>query len=177
MDLRIIKTKQQIKQAFLSLRDQYMPEKIKVKDICERAMINKTTFYKHYEDSQALADEIEENCIQKLISAFSEKKNLFEAPKAYVQGLLSAVEKQAEELRTVYRGRMEAFKAKLEHGLMQAYEANDNTEKRMTATFVISGIVQVLAQWLLGEENKYMDISAISSYMERMTGALLPAVW
>ena len=47
MDLRIVKTKQQIKQAFLSLRAQYLPEKIKVKDICERAMINKTTFYAH----------------------------------------------------------------------------------------------------------------------------------
>ena len=177
MDLRIVKTKQQIKQAFLSLRNQYAPEKIKVKDICERAMINKTTFYKHYVDSLALANEIEEGCIEKLMSAFSEKKNLFVSPKAYVQGLLTAVEKQAEELRTVYRDRMDAFTTKLESKLMQAYEDSDQSaENRMTATFLISGMVRVLAQWLLSEENKRWDMNAISAYMERMTGKMIPVM-
>lgn len=175
MDLRIVKTKQQIKQAFLSLRDKYSPEKIKVKDICELAMINKTTFYKHYVDSLDLANEIEENCIEKVMSAFSEKKSLFDSPKAYVQGLLVAVEKQAEELRTVYRDRMDAFMAKLENRLMQAYEGNDNsTERRMAAIFMISGMVHVLGQWLMSDEGKRLDIGAIASYMERMTRNLLP---
>lgn len=176
MDLRIVKTKQQIKQAFLSLREKYTPEKIKVKDICERAMINKTTFYKHYVDSLALANEIEENCIEKLMNAFSEKKSLFESPKAYVQGLLSAVEKQSEELRAVYRGRMDAFVAKLETRLMKVYEGSDNsTERRMTATFMISGMSHVLGQWLLDDEGKRMDMSTVAAYMERMTKSLIPA--
>jgi len=175
MDLRIIKTKQQIKQAFLSLRNQYTPEKIKVKDICERAMINKTTFYKHYVDSLDLANEIEENCIDKLMNAFSEKKNLFESPKAYVQGLLAAVEKQAEELRAVYRDRTEAFVAKLENKLMQSYESSEkSTERRMTATFMISGMSHVLGQWLLSDEGKRIDMSTIAAYMERMTRSMLP---
>lgn len=176
MDLRIVKTKQQIKQAFLSLRAQYLPEKIKVKDICERAMINKTTFYKHYVDSLALANEIEESCIEKLMNTFSEKKSLFESPKAYVRGLLAAVEKQSEELRMVYKGRMEAFVAKLESKLMQAYEGNDdNTERRMTATFVTSGMAHVLGQWLLCEDGKRVDLGTIAAYMERLAGNMLPA--
>ncbi len=176
MDLRIIKTKQQIKQAFLSLRAQYAPEKIKVKDICERAMINKTTFYKHYVDLLALANEIEESCIEKLMNAFAEKKSLFDSPKAYVQGLLAAVEKQSEELRMVYKGRMDAFVAKLENRLMKVYEGGESSaERRMTATFMISGMVHVLGQWLLGEEGKRMDMSAIAAYMERLTKNLLPA--
>ena len=176
MDLRIVKTKQQIKQAFLSLRVQYSPEKIKVKDICERAMINKTTFYKHYVDSLALANEIEESCIEKLINAFSEKKSLFESPKAYVQGLLAAVDKQSEELRAVYKGRMETFVTKLECKLMQSYEGSENSaEKRMTATFMISGMSHVLGQWLLGDDGKRLDMGTIAAYMERMTRNLLPA--
>lgn len=174
MDLRIIKTKQQIKQAFLSLRRQYTPEKIKVKDICEKAMINKTTFYKHYVDSLDLANEIEQGCIEKLLGTFSEKKKLFDSPMAYVQGLLGAVEKQAEELRTVYRGRMDAFMAKLESGLMQAYESVENTERRMAATFMISGIVHVLGQWLQSDEGKRPDVSTVVAYMERITRSIFP---
>ena len=175
MDLRIIKTKQQIKQAFLSLRDQYVPEKIKVKDICEMAMINKTTFYKHYVDSFALANELEESCMEKLMNAFSEKKSLFESPKAYVQGLLRATEKYAEELRTVYRDRKDAFVSKLESKLMQACESDESSERRMAATFMISGTANVLAQWLFGEEGKSPDLNAVAAYIERMSRNLLPA--
>ncbi len=176
MDLRIVKTKNQIKQAFLALRNKYSLEKIKVKDICELAMINKTTFYKHYVDSFALADELEEGCMEKLMNAFSEKKNLFESPKAYVQGLLGATEKYAEELRAVYRDRKDAFVSKLEQRLLQSYEGNEsNTEKRMAATFMISGTANVLGQWLFGEEGKRPDLSAIAAYIERMSGSLVPA--
>ncbi len=175
MDLRIVKTKNQIKQAFLSLRKKYSLEKIKVKDICELAMINKTTFYKHYVDSFALADELEESCMEKLMNAFTEKKSLFESPKAYVQGLLSATEKYAEELRQVYRDRKDAFVVKLEQRLMQACESDEGSEQRIAATFMISGTAQVLGQWLFGEEGKRPDLSAIAAYMERMTGSLIPA--
>ena len=175
MDLRIVKTKNQIKQAFLSLRKKYSLEKIKVKDICELAMINKTTFYKHYVDSFALADEIEDSCMEKLMNAFSEKKSLFDSPRAYVQGLLSATEKYAEELRTVYRDRKEAFVSKLEQKLMQACESGENAERRMAATFMISGTASVLGQWLFGEEGKRPDLAAVAAYIERMTGNLLPA--
>ena len=175
MDLRIVKTKNQIKQAFLSLRRKYSLEKIKVKDICELAMINKTTFYKHYVDSFALADEVEESCMEKLMNAFSEKKSLFESPKAYVQGLLAATEKYAEELRTVYCGRKDAFVSKLEKKLMQACESGETGEQRMAATFMISGTASVLGQWLFGEEGKRPDMSAIVKYFEFMSGSLLPA--
>ena len=174
MDLRIVKTKNQIKKAFLSLRNKYSLEKIKVKDICELAMINKTTFYKHYVDSYALADELEEGCMDNLMNEFAEKKNLFDSPKAYVHGLVRATEKYAEELREVYCGRKEAFVSKLEQKLMQACESGDNTERRMAATFMISGTAHVLGQWLFGEEGKRPDLGVIAAYIERMTRNLLP---
>ena len=56
MDLRIKKTKIAVKKAFLQLRNNNSLEKVKVKDVCEVAMINKTTFYKHYEDIFTLSD-------------------------------------------------------------------------------------------------------------------------
>lgn len=174
MDLRIIRTKHQIRQAYLDLRNQYAPEKIKVKDICERAKINKTTFYKHYVDAFDLANEIEESCMEKLLGAFAEKMSLFESPKAYVQGLLGAVEKQAEELRTVYRNRKDSFVVKLEGRLIQYCVGSEHSaERRMVATFMISGMVSVLAKWLLSDEGKLLDITAVAGYMERLTGSLL----
>lgn len=175
MDLRIVKTKKQIKQAFLSLRDKYMPEKIKVKDICEIAMINKTTFYKHYEDSLELAEEIENSSLDALMNGFVQKKSLFDSPKAYVSGLLDATQKQSEELRKIYRGRIGNFSTKLENKLMSWCDlSGKSAEKKIAASFVISGMVHVLAQWLLSEESMRLDMNTLASCMESITANMIP---
>ena len=49
MDIRVKKTKRAIQKAFVALLREKPIEKITVKEIAERAEINKTTFYSHYE--------------------------------------------------------------------------------------------------------------------------------
>lgn len=44
LDIRIEKTERAIKQAFMELRAQKPLEKIKVKELCDLACINKSTF-------------------------------------------------------------------------------------------------------------------------------------
>ena len=50
MDLRIEKTEKGIKNAFIELRSKKPLEKITVRELCEIARINKSTFYSHYKD-------------------------------------------------------------------------------------------------------------------------------
>ena len=59
MDLRIEKTRQSIINAFIALRSGKPLEKITVKELCEKAMINKSTFYFHYADIYELSDFLE----------------------------------------------------------------------------------------------------------------------
>lgn len=58
MDLRIKKTKRAIRSAFAELIKEKPMEKITVKEIAERAEINKTTFYAHYETVYDLVDQL-----------------------------------------------------------------------------------------------------------------------
>ena len=60
MDLRIQKTRQNIFQAFIELREKYPLEKITVKELTERAQISKQTFYLHYRDLLAVVEELVE---------------------------------------------------------------------------------------------------------------------
>lgn len=60
LDIRIEKTERAIKQAFMELRAQKPLEKIKVKELCDLACINKSTFYAHYQDIYALANAMED---------------------------------------------------------------------------------------------------------------------
>lgn len=66
MDLRVEKTENGIKNAFLELRSKKALEKITVKELCEKAHINKSTFYAHYQDIYALSDRMETEVVKNI---------------------------------------------------------------------------------------------------------------
>lgn len=53
-DLRVVKTKRALKNSLLELLKVKTFEKITVSDICKTAMINRVTFYSHYQDKYDL---------------------------------------------------------------------------------------------------------------------------
>src|SRR5215475_8934138 len=54
LDLRIRRTYKFLWDALISIMKERDFESISVTDICERAMVHRTTFYKHYEDKYGL---------------------------------------------------------------------------------------------------------------------------
>ena len=71
-DLRVIKTKKILFDTLLKLMKQKNFEKIKISDICEEALINRSTFYAHYEDKYELLVELFENQKQLLLNELGE---------------------------------------------------------------------------------------------------------
>lgn len=164
MDLRMVKTRTQIKRAFLSLRERLMPEKIKVKDICEVAQINKTTFYHHYTDSAELSKEIENSAIDLVMMDFAERDQMFENPKAYIAGLLISLEKHSEDLRVIFRGKQEILCAKLEDRLHALYDSSTKVvEDRVKISFAIGGFVQVVKDFLFLNKKYNIDQVILST--------------
>src|SRR5260370_31270348 len=53
-DLRVRRTRKLLWEALMAELSERAFEEITGKDICERAMVHRTTFYKHYEDKYAL---------------------------------------------------------------------------------------------------------------------------
>jgi AcrR family transcriptional regulator len=56
-DLRVRRTRKLLLEALLGEMSEHAFEEITVTDICERAMVHRTTFYKHYEDKYALLEQ------------------------------------------------------------------------------------------------------------------------
>ncbi|GLV56823.1 TetR family transcriptional regulator [Dictyobacter sp. S3.2.2.5] len=56
-DLRVRRTHKLLWEALMAELSERPFEEITVKDICERAMVHRTTFYKHYEDKYALLEQ------------------------------------------------------------------------------------------------------------------------
>ena len=53
-DIRIVKSKEKIKNALINLLNKYNFDEISVKDICKFAEISRGTFYLHYHDKNDL---------------------------------------------------------------------------------------------------------------------------
>jgi AcrR family transcriptional regulator len=56
-DLRVRRTRKLLWEALMAEMSERAFEEITVSDICERAMVHRTTFYKHYEDKYALLEQ------------------------------------------------------------------------------------------------------------------------
>ncbi len=56
-DLRVRRTHKLLWEALMAELSERTFEEITVTDICERAMVHRTTFYKHYEDKYALLEQ------------------------------------------------------------------------------------------------------------------------
>lgn len=65
-DARVRYTRQIIQHVFIDLLKQKPINKITVKEICEKAEINRSTFYKHYEDVYHLMHKLEESALNQL---------------------------------------------------------------------------------------------------------------
>ena len=53
-DLRVVKTKNVLYNSLIELMKEKEFEEIKVSDICTKALINRSTFYAHYQDKYEL---------------------------------------------------------------------------------------------------------------------------
>ena len=69
MDIRIEKTDRAIEKAFMELRARQPLEKIRIKDLCTLAKVNKSTFYAHYEDIYELSSRLENKLIHVILDS------------------------------------------------------------------------------------------------------------
>lgn len=71
-DRRIIKTRTSIKNAFMELVETNEISKISVSELAAKALVNRSTFYLHYTDVQAVAADIESDINERICSAIDD---------------------------------------------------------------------------------------------------------
>ena len=70
IDARVRYTRMIIEQCFLELLKEKPVSKITVTELCDRAMINRATFYKHYESVPQLLEKLEEALFDQILEMF-----------------------------------------------------------------------------------------------------------
>ena len=87
MDLRVQKTLRNIRTVFIELVNEKPIDNITVKELCERALINKATFYLHYENMGELIATFEDEFVNEISGEIDYAALFFTDPEAFLMKL------------------------------------------------------------------------------------------
>ncbi len=120
MDLRVKKTKNSIVGAFLELRAQKPLEKITVKELAEKAMINKATFYLHYKDIYDLSDSLEAEVMQSVLNSCAHPESVFQDTQKFTKELTDAYFAHGDLIHILFSGnQMNKLPQQIEQSIKQ----------------------------------------------------------
>lgn len=171
MDLRVEKTLEVIEQSFLELRAKTDLNKIKINDLCTKAKINKTTFYRHYTDIYDLSDKIENETIDNMLKDFEEIDCLFKAPDKFINGMLTLAKQKYEEIILIlFSDRIEVLVNKMESKIKSYYlPSNSSAEKNIVFSFIFRGSVNAIL-------NTKTDIKALTDNDLKIFAKTVPSL-
>ena len=150
MDLRVIKTKKNIRDAFLELRKKHTLDDIKVNALCEKAQVNKTTFYNHYQDVYDLSEELETEVLDKFLNNFQDIDMMLTDSQRFINGMHAVLESENEMLRIVFRDKMDELIDRIEKKIRNYYAKED----QMLISFLIGGSIHLMMK----SKNKNEDV-------------------
>ena len=172
-DLRVVKTIEGVKRAFEELICEKDYEKITVKELCDRARLNKKTFYHYYETLDALLAELQ----LELSAGFLERIKDYELPKDLDKVnreffLFSAEQGLAYEKITcsvTYHSIRDEMVGDVNGegwGKSKKYQNLSEFEKKLLMGFINNAVLTAYRQWV--EEGKVTPLEEVIEMTNRI---------
>lgn len=149
MDLRIKKTRNSLREAFLDLAARKAIDRITVTELTRLAGINKATFYLHYRDLPGLVVELEDEVVENIVAEFTKADSLFRNSDLFFNKFRDGLLRN-QDLLLIFQenGRTASIQDKLVHSL-RAKILKENShlpftrEMHIVLTFLLRAIVDV----------------------------------
>ncbi len=158
-DQRVRLTKAMIKHAFLDLLSTKNIRHISVRELCEKAQINRATFYSHYMDIYDLKEQLENQLIESIIEVFKNvmEKNRNNLLSPEIFATVFSLLRENSELCTILLNCGDEIIDKCvqmsQNIFMDIYKVHfaNATEEKLNAyfLFVSSGCIAMVKKWLL----------------------------
>ncbi len=172
-DLRIVKTKKNLYESLLYLLKEKTFEEIKVSDICEKALINRSTFYAHYTDKYELFADL----IDVLKKSFAEelsKNSHISSSKEYYLEMLKIFMEHMDSKRDIYSAIMvhnrnsviiDMVYDTLNEDIKKRIETeNKNIPSDIIAKFYLGAVFNVGTEWI--RNHSHYSKQDILNYLE-----------
>lgn len=157
-DRRLLRTRRRIREAFLSLLEE--KDRITVKELAERADIDRKTFYLHYTSTADVMEEIQDELLCHVTELLSEYDPATPGDSAAV--IFRQLNEFVEANSSLYRRLLSAdrysfFYHKLQNALQAVIVANwqqrpglrlDAMQLELYARFIAAGLMSIYVSWL-----------------------------
>ena len=169
---RIInQTKQLLKDALMELLADKPLAKITVKELCEKADINRTTYYKYYIDIYDQMDKVENEIISDMLTKLDvitvENMNDRESRLVVITKILEYIESRQEEFKVLLEKNELNFQYKLLSVIGGRIFDKLNTHDQKDVIryiYIVNGSYGIIREWLKGSID--MDVNVLAKELE-----------
>lgn len=170
-------TRMLLKTALTELMQKKPFGEITIKEICEQADLNRTTFYMHYDDQTALLRDIEDEVQQKTLEYLEGIRPSAEATDMIVQ-FLRYIQARAKLFRILlsdpgsesFRSRF--LEATLENLRVGIPVQGAEDEYRYVLCFIMQGSIHVIIEWIKHDFD--LPAESIASLIFRLCNKIAP---
>ena len=163
-DRRTRKTKEALLREFILLLEEKEIKDISVKELSERADINRGTFYLHYSDIYDMLEQIETELFEEFNFVFANNADSFQSnsPLPLLLDLFHQIERRSELVKVflgphgdiAFMNRLTDLVSRYIEVVWEA-NAHQSNNLKFFNTFVVSGCVGLIKEWL--NENQTKD--------------------
>ena len=171
---RVLESKRKIRSSFIKLADQDGIDSVTIKDICDDADINRSTFYMHYEDLPALINEIENDFANRIIEGIRDYQ--YDTNSAsYYKNFLATIKENADLLFFIFSpgstgSGWDIIQRYLHDRTVTAWLKHSKftkEEAEYAFDYYISGIFSILKDWY--SSDFAMSVDRLSDFMENLS--------
>ena len=156
-DARTQYTKKVIRECFFELLKETPLNRITVKGICERAQINRTTFYRYYADPYDLMEKLERELLDSF-EKYIRDASVYGAEHA-IEAMMEAVKNNtelyliliSENADRQYIGKMVSNSyAHFQDGFARRYPNLSPTQRKWLYYYIAQGCISIVLDWIAG---------------------------
>ena len=103
-------------------------------------MINKTTFYNHYQDIYALSEELESSAVDDFLKNFADVDMMLTDVKRFINGMHVALKADDGMMRVLFDGKLDELIERIETKIRKYYAKED----QMLVSFLIGGTIHLI---------------------------------
>lgn len=175
IDHRVRFTKYVIRKCFLELLREKAIKRITVKELCERAGINRATFYAHYTDVFQLLESIEEELAMQIKATLERELASDTSSEEYITKLLEVIKENGDICEVMLADASGGFVHTIVNMCKElciaewrkAFPSITHAELERVYDFFASGSVGVIRTWF--RENMRDDPSEIAAFLARIS--------
>lgn len=174
-DRRILRTKRLLTDALVSLLKVKSIQNISVKELCDTADINRSTFYLHYKDIYDMMQQIENDILEQFEQLFTHHrlKDMYSDPYDLLHDIFLLTLEYSELFQTLLSPNGDiSFLMEIKYLFRNRYleiflsstQEKDTTKLEYSYSFIVNGCLGLIERWVnSGQKETPEEMAALAS--------------